>query len=119
MFAKVLQKTLTDWIWEEIQQRANRLDNPSKLIQQIYGRLCSHPKDWTFGDFQELGAIMGISASSLMRLFEHKSYQFAGNISPKNQQKILAFLHLESWEELEQQILIRLVRQALNSMETA
>lgn len=114
MFEKVIRKRICAQIRSELQHRSRFVPQTPKL-REIYQGFQKPYFEWKEKEYEELAALMDISASSLRRLVGCRGYQNHQSFSPRNQTKIAQFLQYNSWQDLEQSILLEIIQKAANA----
>lgn len=87
-----------------------KLNNQGKTWENQYPFLKEDPAKWTHRHFVALADLIGLSVSFIKRLFNCPGFSYPKNINQNSRQKILLFLGLSNWSEVENQLIKRLTK---------
>ena len=112
MFNSLLKKAISQQIKIEVERRFKNQSCPAAM-NSTYHRLCRPIERWNGRDYVRLAEVVGLSTSTVKRLFACKGFEDHLHFSSSNQQKIIDFLGYLSWDELEKHVLLQIVKQIL------
>ena len=88
-----------------------KLNNQAKTWENQYPFLKEDPAKWTHRHFVAMADLLGLSISFVKRLFNCPGFYYPRNINQNSQKKILLFLGLSHWDEVENKLIQRLTKQ--------
>ncbi len=89
---------------DKVLERAKLLVSTSYSFYPPYKRLETPRSQWRNKDYQNLASLIGISTSSLKRLFDQPGYEGQIKFTKRNLDTLADFLDYQDWDELEKKI---------------
>ena len=109
MFEQILRKTIATMVKEKV----CKLKGDNYKAKKDFERFRLPQQQWTHRDYELLSVLMGVSCSTVKRLYACRGYQ-QHRFSHHTRSQISDFLGYEQWQELENQVLLKFIRKALD-----